>query len=420
MYKKIVISLFFFLSFFSILPVLTVEASEPVIIVLDPGHGGENLGAEYNGYTEKDMTMIVANAMYEELSKYENVEIYLTHTDDIDMSLKERAEFAASVNADFLFCLHFNMSPNNNLFGTEVWIPSLGEYYVKGYTFGDIQIKEMQSLGLYSRGIKTKLKEDGISDYYGILRESTILAVPSVLIEHCHLDNEKDKPFYGTDQQLRTFGILDATAVAKYFGLKSTELNVDYSDYTKLDIQTPLNIVAPDMTDPDVCILEEIDLNKDTGEISLKITAQDYDSPLLYYNYSYDGGTSWSPLIEWSEDTTLEFDLTIPSGISPSISVRVYNLFDRFTESGLLIYPPFSYGEDEEESLSTEDQEPFIDAPSEVPIKETKNTLEATIKEFSFLDFLILCFFVFSIIFVIALITKISSTLTKKKGRKRR
>ena len=46
------------------------EAAEPVVIVLDPGHGGTNLGAEHEGYTEKEMTMVVAKAMKEELEKY--------------------------------------------------------------------------------------------------------------------------------------------------------------------------------------------------------------------------------------------------------------------------------------------------------------------------------------------------------------
>ena len=31
------------------------------VIVIDPGHGGENLGAQVDGYTEKEMTMIVAS-----------------------------------------------------------------------------------------------------------------------------------------------------------------------------------------------------------------------------------------------------------------------------------------------------------------------------------------------------------------------
>lgn len=27
-------------------------AAKPIVVVLDPGHGGENLGAQYDGYTE--------------------------------------------------------------------------------------------------------------------------------------------------------------------------------------------------------------------------------------------------------------------------------------------------------------------------------------------------------------------------------
>ena len=49
---------------------IQVYADQPIVIVIDPGHGGENLGAEYDGYTEKDMTLIVAKAMKKELEKY--------------------------------------------------------------------------------------------------------------------------------------------------------------------------------------------------------------------------------------------------------------------------------------------------------------------------------------------------------------
>ena len=42
---------------------------ERLVFVIDPGHGGENLGAEYDGYTEKEITMPMAIAMKEELEK---------------------------------------------------------------------------------------------------------------------------------------------------------------------------------------------------------------------------------------------------------------------------------------------------------------------------------------------------------------
>ena len=88
--------------------VLEVQADEPVVVVIDPGHGGENLGGEYEEYIEKEMTMIVANAMKEELEKYDGIQVYMTRYGDIeeDMSLEERSEYAKSVDADFMFCLH--------------------------------------------------------------------------------------------------------------------------------------------------------------------------------------------------------------------------------------------------------------------------------------------------------------------------
>ena len=99
------------------------------VIVIDPGHGGENLGAQVDGYTEKEMTMIVAKAMKKELENYDNVVVYLTRESDQEFSLEERAQFAKDRNADFLFCLHFNSSVNHNLYGSEVWVSAFGEYY---------------------------------------------------------------------------------------------------------------------------------------------------------------------------------------------------------------------------------------------------------------------------------------------------
>ena len=109
--------------------------------MIDPGHGGENLGAQVDGYTEKEMTMIVAKAMKKELENYDNVVVYLTRESDQELSLEERAQFAKDRNADFLFCLHFNSSVNHNLYGSEVWVSAFGEYYSKGRSFAEINMR---------------------------------------------------------------------------------------------------------------------------------------------------------------------------------------------------------------------------------------------------------------------------------------
>ena len=59
-----------------------VKGEQPVIVI-DPGHGGENLGTEANvsfpgGIQEKEMDLITAKAMYEELQAFDGVTVYLT------------------------------------------------------------------------------------------------------------------------------------------------------------------------------------------------------------------------------------------------------------------------------------------------------------------------------------------------------
>lgn len=100
--------------------------AENFVIVIDPGHGGSNEGLNYDGFLEKDMNLVTAKAMQELLQQYDNTEVYITNPDKKDMSLKERAEYAKSVEADVMVSLHFNMSENHTMYGSEVWIPSTG------------------------------------------------------------------------------------------------------------------------------------------------------------------------------------------------------------------------------------------------------------------------------------------------------
>lgn len=401
-----------------------VKADNPCIIVIDPGHGGENLGADYNGYVEKDINMIVALAMYDELLKYDNVEVYLTHTEDIDMSLKERAQFAADKNADFLFCLHFNMSVNHNLFGTEVWISAFDKYYAEGMSFGKIQIETMEELGLYNRGVKTKLMESREADYYGILRESREVGVTCALIEHCHLDHINDEGYYETDEKLQELGRADATSAAKYLGLSSEILDVDYSDYPREEVPIPNYVVRPDVTDPDVCYIEELSCDTSTGVVTFALTAQDYDSPMLYYSYSLDDGLTWSEYFAWEEgEDTLEVTIKIPSGKSmPTVKFRAHNLFDRVKESNSIIYPTFHYGEVNDESSSeelTSEEVVLTDSDNvEITFRKDKEK-ESNDGEFPFIVFLEICFVIACIIFFAALIARIVK-LSKKRAAKRR
>ncbi|MDD6811738.1 MAG: N-acetylmuramoyl-L-alanine amidase [Lachnospiraceae bacterium] len=339
---------------------LTVHAEEndPIVVVIDPGHGGDNLGGEYEDYTEKEMTLIVANAMKEELEQYEGITVYMTRTDDTGLTLEERCEYAASVNADFIFCLHFNLSEHHTLFGAETWISAFGEQYSKGYGFAAIEVELLQEMGLYSRGIKTRLNNEGI-DYYGIIRHATERNIPCVLIEHCHLDQVNDQPFYDHKEKLEEFGRLDAEAVARYYRLKSDSLGKDFSNYPVAEVPVPKQVMKPDETPPDICMIEPVEQNKENGETTIRVSAADYDSGMLYYTYSYDGGTTFSELQRWPDKTkdTFEFTIQIPSGVIPQVLVNAYNGYDLYTTSNTLNLPSVNYDDEQSDILETAEDE---------------------------------------------------------------
>ena len=64
------LSIVMIIASFSYYDFSSAAANTDTIIVIDPGHGGNdgtNLGAVYNGFMEKDLTLKVANAMKAEL-----------------------------------------------------------------------------------------------------------------------------------------------------------------------------------------------------------------------------------------------------------------------------------------------------------------------------------------------------------------
>ena len=338
---------------FAFAPAKKVHA-EPVKIVIDPGHGGENLGARQGNYTEKYMTMVVANAMAEELKKYEGIEVYMTRTEDVDLSLQQRADYAKEVGADFMFCLHFNMSENHTLYGTEAWISAFGNCYAEGKRFGELCVDELCTLDLYRRGVKTRLGKDG-TDYYGIIKHCEEYDIPSCIIEHCHLDNREDAGRFETTEAMKRLGVLDATAVAKYYGLYSPSTGTDYRRFEVPKVEVPSAVMKPDETEPEDVSLTCLRVKEETGEINILLTGSDPDSGLLYYDYSIDGGKTYSALQRWEESgSELECTIKVPVDQEIELKCRVYNGYDLDTETRTVTIPAL----DGKKSVSMENAEP--------------------------------------------------------------
>ena len=369
------------------------------VVVIDPGHGGENNGDESTPVFEKYRTMVTALAMYEELSKYEGVQVYLTRTEDVDMSLKERAQFANSVNADMVLSIHYNASLEHEVYGAEIWIPSAIPLNAPMYQFGRLWIDQMGAMGVHLRGIKSRIGQSG--DYYGIIRESAAFGIPAVILEHCHLDTDRDLKFADTEEKMRAFGVADATAVAQYYGLKSTALGVDYSATQLVPVNTYELAIYPlnNSTVPEKCDLSIVSKDEDTGEVTFRIDAEDSEEALQYYDYSLDGGATYSGIEMWPgyqlyktvNTDSVTFSVTLPREVDTEFVARVYNGYDQKTESEKQTIH-FAYQDEmraaalewEQEHDATEEQQaaaPFAGESDDITLQASESVMLEEVTE---------------------------------------
>jgi N-acetylmuramoyl-L-alanine amidase len=93
------------------------------IIVIDPGHGGMNSGTHsiLDGRFEKEFTLDWAMQLAPLLAQ-EGWQVFLTRTNDVDVSLADRVAFAEAHHADLFISLHFNsLAPEKPPAGIETY-----------------------------------------------------------------------------------------------------------------------------------------------------------------------------------------------------------------------------------------------------------------------------------------------------------
>lgn len=96
-------------------------------VLLDPGHGGEDIGAvgklkigkRTKVYYEKDITLAITKKVYKILKK--KYSVYLTRSIDRTIPLLERASLADKMKADLFVSIHINSSKNKRAHGSELY-----------------------------------------------------------------------------------------------------------------------------------------------------------------------------------------------------------------------------------------------------------------------------------------------------------
>ena len=95
--------------------------SDRFVVVLDPGHGGIDPGAERKGVTEKALMLTFARELRSVLQASGDVDVVMTREEDVFVSLQARVAAAHHADADLFLSLHADALTQGGAQGATVY-----------------------------------------------------------------------------------------------------------------------------------------------------------------------------------------------------------------------------------------------------------------------------------------------------------
>lgn len=157
---------------------------DALVVCVDPGHGGSDQGADYDGRLEKDDTLKVGLALQQALEE-RGFTVVMTRDDDSHITLADRVSCASEAGADYYIALHRNYA-EVTAYGIEVWV-------AQGCSDTTLSLAQLVEDGLNQVGVQRDRgvragTQSGDGDYY-VLRNTSM---PAILIELGFLQDEED------------------------------------------------------------------------------------------------------------------------------------------------------------------------------------------------------------------------------------
>lgn len=182
--------------------VVAVILNDTAQVVIDAGHGGSDVGAEYNGRYEKDDNLDVALLVAEKLEE-KGVDVALTRNDDVFVSLEKRCRIANRKQADLFVSLHRNSAEGAK--GVEIWVSS--DEPEKDMGLAENILKNLDKAGIsQNRGVKSGYAR-GDGNYY----VNSHTHMPSCLVELGFINSEEDNALF--DQNVDSYAQAIADAI---------------------------------------------------------------------------------------------------------------------------------------------------------------------------------------------------------------
>ncbi|MEF9991058.1 MAG: N-acetylmuramoyl-L-alanine amidase [Romboutsia sp.] len=149
-------------------------------VLVDPGHGGNDIGTESsrnvkngsNNVYEKDIALEIAKKVASKLSKYNDIQVMITRTDDKFISLINRMNLANTSDVDVSVSIHLNAeSGGNTATGVET-------YYRKNANDGSKELAKLvqETIISYVEARDRGTREENYDMVKGV-------TMPAVLVE---------------------------------------------------------------------------------------------------------------------------------------------------------------------------------------------------------------------------------------------
>lgn len=186
-----------------------------VTIVVDPGHGGKDNGAQKEDAKEQEINLAISLKLKAELEK-QGATVILTRDGAYDLAsdgatnrkredMKKRAAIINEEHTDLFISVHLNAYPNVSIHGAHTFYRKNDE---AGKALAEIMQKHLNAL-------TDQEKTSKVGDYY-ILNETT---PPGILVECGFLSNEKERNLLVTDSYQQRLAETLCAGILEYFNI---------------------------------------------------------------------------------------------------------------------------------------------------------------------------------------------------------
>ena len=199
-------------------PPRTSQIDGKMTVIIDPGHGGSDVGAtSLDGtYDEKHINLTVAKYLQSYL-KSAGVNVIMvrdTLEDGSDLTLRGAVMERYQDTADLFFSIHHNAA-NTAARGAEALAQVADKNGGPTKILAEKLLEEYSALGMPIRSIV--FREGSNGDYYYTNRAAASLFIPALTSEFCFIDNAQDQKFIDSDEDLAAEARAQYNAIMYYF-----------------------------------------------------------------------------------------------------------------------------------------------------------------------------------------------------------